>query len=672
MAGSVTTGSLAASALPSRARARRRFEPFALSLLLMLIGAGLGPAAAAGEWISRLQPPVEAYFWLAGEPVVLRLPPDLPEGTLDRLSLELNGAPVAASLERQGETTALRLQVPPKPGSHELRLVEALEGGGRAERGRWRIEVRDAAALAGQGQDGAASPMAGLLDEPQEDRAVEVVTGEGSATLKDERWEAGVESQAAGDAAAEEYQMQLRFRDGEIASEAKVGRQNLGAQGLIVEDAARPGASLSLETSDSRARVTGFALTEEAQFRDDPAARTEGPDRQVQGSHLAVRPIEALKDNLEVTGTYARGQVREGAAAEATESGDAWSLATDTRWLDERLRLRGEVARSRHDPDGVAGAQAPVAGEAYAGQVGITVLKDRSVADAPLNWDLGLEAERLGEGFASLANPDAEANRQTTALTSRMTWDDYALEARAGQRIDNVEALAALPVERTRDLELSGRYAPTTGPSEAPLPAWLGRPTVGLSFGVEDSHQESLPEDDGGLSASRRVDSTLSLGSDYGAWGWDLSQSLGSASDQAEGDRITYGTGLGARVALGQRLELAPNARWSQEQASASEATVEESWKVGLKAEVILLPDTLSSSLDYAYGYDWDTASTAVTQAVGGELLWRFLEAKEERPAMALSLAGSVEDRWDLGLPDDRSRDYQVFLNLKVSLPDGR
>lgn len=665
MAGNVTTASLGSSVLPGRARRRRRFEPFTLSLLLMLVGPG--PAAAAAEWISRLQPPAEAYFWLAGEPVVLRLPPDLPEGTLDRLALELNGAPVAASLERQGETTALRLQAPPEPGSHELRLVEALEGGGRSEHGRWRIEVREAAALAGRGQDAAASRMTGLLDEPREDRAVEVVTGDGSATLKDERWEAGVESKGS-----EEYQMQLRFRDGEIASEAKLGRQNLGAQGLVVEDAARPGASLSLETGDSRARVTGFALTEEAQLRGNPAARTEGPDRRVQGSHLAVRPIEALKDNVEVSGTYARGEVRDGAASETTESGDAWSLATDTRWLDERLRLRGEVARSRHDPDGGAGAQAPVAGEAYAGRVGVTVLKDRSVADAPLNWDLSLEAERLGRGFASLANPDAEANRQTTAVTSRLTWDDYALEAKAGQRIDNVEALAALPVEQTRDLELSGRYAPTSGPGEAPLPVWLGRPTVGLSFGVEDSRQESSPEGDGVPSASRRVDSTLSLGSDYGAWGWDLSQSLGSASDQAGGERVTYGTGLGARVALGRRLELAPSARWSQEQARSSEATVEENWEVGLKAEVILLPDTLSSSVDYAYGYDWDTAGTAVTQALGGELLWHFLEAEKERPAMALSLAGSVEDRWDLGVADDRTRDYQVFLNLKVSLPDGR
>ncbi|MDJ0942877.1 MAG: hypothetical protein QNJ30_05415 [Kiloniellales bacterium] len=663
MAGSGTADSLGAF-VP-----RGGVGAWCLSALLSLSFL-LGPAAAS-DWISRLQPPAEAYFWLAGEAVVLRLPQDLPAGTLDRLSLELDGEAVDASLERQGETVALRLEVPPAPGSHALRLVEALEGGGRAERGRWRIEVRDAAVPTDRGQDEAASRMAGLLDETQDDRTVEVVTGEGHATLKDERWEAGVEAQSAGDEAAEEYLMQLRFRDREIASEAKVGRHDLGAQGLVVEDAARPGASLSLETSDSRARVTGFALSEAAQLSDDPADRTEGPDRQVQGSHLALRPIEALKDNLAITGTYARGQVREGAAADATESGNAWSLATDTRWLDERLRLRGEVAGSRHDPDGPAGAQAPVAGAAYAGQVGITVLKDRTVAEAPLTWDLGLEAERLGQGFASLANPDAEANRQTTALTSRLTWDDYALEAKAGQRIDNVEALAALPVERTRDVELSGRYAPTTGPGEAPLPAWLGRPTVGLSFGVEDSRQDAPPEGSAGPSASRRVDSTLSLGSDYGAWGWDLSQSLGSASDQAEGERVTYGTGLGARVALGRRLELAPKARWSQEQARTSEATVEESWEVGVKAEVVLLPDTLSSSLDYAYGYDWDPASTAVTRALGGELLWRFLEAKQARPAMALSLGGSVEDRWDLGVAEDRSRDYQVFLNLKVSLPDG-
>ena len=664
MAGSGTAGGLGAPVPRGGVRAWCLSALVSLSFLV-------GPDAAAGDWVSRLQPPAEAYFWLAGEPVVLHLPPDLPAGTLDRLTLALDGDAVAARLERQGETTALRLQVPPAPGGHELRLVETLEGGVSLERGRWRIEVRDAS-LAGQGQGEASSRMAGLLEQPGEDQAAGAVTGEGNATLKEGRWEAGVEARSTDDEDSEAYLMQLRFRDRKIASEAKVGRHDLGAQGLVVEDAARPGASLSLETSDARARVTGFALTAEAELSDDPLARPEGPDRQVQGSHLAVRPIDALKDILAVTGTYAGGQVRDGAAAAVTESGDAWSLGGDTRWLDERLRLRGEVARSRHDPDGAAGTQAPVAAEAYAGQVGVTVLKDRRLGDAPLDWDLGLEAERLGHGFASLANPDAEANRQTTALTSRLTWDDYALDARAGQRIDNVEQLAGLPVERTRDLELSGRYAPTAGPDEAALPAWLGRPTVGLSFGVEDSRQDATADAEDPPGAERRVDSTLSLGSDYGAWGWDLSQSLGSSSDRAGGDRLTYGTDLGGRVALGQRLELAPNAGWSQEQARGSEEIVEESWEIGLKAEVILLPDSLSSSLDYAYGYDWDPASTAVTQALGGELLWRFLEARKDTAAMALSLAGSVEDRWDLGIADDRARDYQVFLNLKVSLPDGR
>ena len=56
--------------------------------------------------------------------------------------------------------------------------METPDGGKSVERGRWRIEVRDAAALAGRDQSEAASRMAGLLDEPQEDQAVEVVTGD--------------------------------------------------------------------------------------------------------------------------------------------------------------------------------------------------------------------------------------------------------------------------------------------------------------------------------------------------------------------------------------------------------------------------------------------------------------------------------------------------------------
>lgn len=653
---------------------------FTLFLISLAI-AGLGSATLAGQdWVSRLQPPAQGTYWQTDETLILLLPPNLPDGSLDRLTLELNAGPAAVAVERRDDATVLRLLEPLTAGTHDLRLLEKPAEGPAFDHGSWHIEVRpppQTAEETAEDDDGLWSRISRLL--ANEDNKADAVTDQGRAVVKDDRWEAAVhaeresldrQAQTAGAQAGEEYQMELRFRDEHLASEGRLGRHATGAESLVVDGSAQPGASLSLETTDSRARVTGFARTQEARLTDDPAYAPEGPDRQIQGTHLAVKPLAALKDNLEVTGTYYRGQLVEGSDTAATEAGDGWSLATDTRWLDRRLQLRGELAGTQHDPDGAAGSLDPVTGQAYAGLANVTLLRDREVAGSTLDWDLGLEAERLGSGFASLANPSAEANQQTTALTSRLSWDDYALEAKGSQRLGNIEDLAGLPRERTRDLELGGSYAPTRGPDEAPLPAWLGKPSIGLAFGVEDRRQTPPPDEAGGPLASREVDTTLRLGSDYQSWGWNLSQTLGSATDQAFGEAITSKTGLGARVALGERLVLAPNGQWSKAESLATREA-ERSWELGLQADVELLPETLTSSFNYAYGTTWDPASTEVTQALGGELLWRFREAEADRPAMALSLAGSVEDRWDLGLADTRTRDYQVFLNLRLSLPDG-
>lgn len=634
---------------------------------------------AATDWVSRLQPPAAGTYWLSDEPPVLLLPPDLPADGLDRLTLLVDQRPAAVAWERQDAALVLRLQAPLTEGNHDLRLVEGLEDGSTADRGRWRIEVRASQAVESE-SPGVWSRVTRLLGGGGEEPEAEAANGDGNAVVKEDRWEAEVRTnreyldrrdRTAGVEPGEEYRMQLRFRDERLLSEGQVGSHAAGSESLVVDGSAQPGASLSVETPDSRARVTGFARTQEARLTDDPAYAPEGPDRRIQGSQFAVKPVAPLKENLEVTGTYYQGQLLEGSGTAATEAGDGWSLATDTRWIARRLRLRGELARTRHDEDGAIGAREPVEGEAYAGLASIAILEDREVAGAPLDWDLSLEAERTGRGFASLANPGADENQQTTALSNRFAWDDYSLEARGSERIDNIEALAALPQERTRELELGGEYAPSVEPGDGTFPLWLGRPTIGLSFGVEDRRRASAADEAGSVTRSREYDTTLQLGSDYRFWGWDLSQSLGSAADEAIGDSVSSETGLGARVDVGERLVLAPNGRWSKVE-SLSTREAERSWELGVQADLILLPETLTSSLNYAYGTTWDPVSREASQALGGELVWRFQQADEDRPALDLSLAGSVEDRWDLGLSDDRTRDYQVFLNLRFTLPEDR
>ncbi len=682
---------------PPARHQNRRFAfrgPAGVALLLAAwLGLGLAIAfphgAKAQAWQPELQPPQNGDYWAPNDPISIYIPPEVPVEVLQNLALELDNFDVTSLIQREGDFALLRLPEPLSPGEHRLRLVEYGQDGSIIERGVWTIEVRKSQAFQNlEAEANVAFDATRVLTGDNLQGADDNVFqsgGDGRVVVQEGNWSASAranylydsrEDQSLTDNKADlgEYLTTLSFQGDDLSSNARLGHHDIGANDFIMTDFNRRGLSLDFGTAESAVQVTGFALASEALLGIDRFSGIEDSGDRVQGAHIRLRPIDSLRDNLELTGTYYLGEKNDAGdndfSIEEQSDGNGFSVVADSLWLDQRLRLRGEFSRSRFDLDGSNGAVDPETDEGYSALVNYAVLSNELVDDLPLNWNLGLQHERLGTFFGSIANPFLVGDRITTTVFSDVTWDTFAFQAQAGHQTNNVNSLDDLPRDRTLNLFLNGSYAIFPGPDEEPLPAWLGLPSLGLSFNIVDIEQTDLPEDFTDDAESQTVSSTLSFSTSYDTWSWYLSETVNAVNDRAGGDGDTLGflTSLGSQFLIGERLELGPYTQWSMDDNQNLNETV-HTWLVGFSAGAEILPGTLSSNLNYSYSHSRGAQNTLDTHIFGGELLWTFLQAEQNRPGVALSLSGSIQDSHGDAILSTQDRVYQVFVSLKTTLP---
>ena len=649
------------------------------------------------DWQPVLQPSQSGDYWAPNDPIAIFIPPELPIEVLQNLALELDNFDVTSLIQREGDFALLRLPEPLAPGEHRLRLVEYGQDSSITERGFWTFEVRKNAAFQNvEASANVAFDSTRILTGDNLQGADDNIFqsgGEGRIVVQEGNWSASTQANYLYDSRDEqsltgreadlgEYLTTLSFQGDDLSSNARLGHHDIGASDFIMSDFYRRGLSLDIGSADSAVQVTGFALSSQALLGIERISGIEDPDDRVQGAHVRLRPIDSLRDNLELTGTYYLGEKTDtfdndfdiafddAFDIEERSDGSGFAVAADSLWFGERLRLRGEFSRSRFDLDGAGGAVDPETDEAYSALANYAILQNELVDELPLNWNLGIQHERLGTFFGSIANPFLIGDRITTTLFSDVTWDTFAFQAQAGHQTNNVNSLDGLPRDRTLNLFLNGSYAIFPGPEEEPLPEWLGLPSLGLSFSIVDIDQTDRPDDFIGEAESQTISSTASFSTSYDTWSWYLSETVSSVNDTVGGDGDTLGflTSLGSQFLVGNRVSLAPYTQWSLDESQNLNDTV-HTWLVGFGAGAEILPSVLSTNLNYSYSHARGAQNTLDTHIFGGELLWTFLRAEQNRPGMAFALSGTIQESHGSAILSTQDRVYQVFLSLKTTLP---
>jgi hypothetical protein len=647
-----------------------------------------GPAAAQ-DWVPELQPPTAGGFFTADEVIVIVIPDDVAAAGGVQLAVELDEFDITALVHQEGGRLLLDPPEPLATGNHQLRLVEYGADGSIIERGAWTFEVREGEGLqkilasANNGVD-LFYRFAGndLINPP--DNFTAQGAGDARAHVADQDWSLDANANYFLNSQQDQTVDGRRFDVGEYLFSGNyttsptdmnlsLGHQDIGADNLIMSDFYRRGLSVTLAQPDENLSVTAFALSSEPTLGASNFTGVADQQNRVQGVSLSARPIESLSENVLVTGTFYQGETRAVGSANGQisedSSGTGGALALDTLWLENRLRLRGEVALTRFDFDD-SGSLPADNDLAYDLLASYALIPGGDVDGEYLSWDVGVQHKRVGTFFATIANPFVVSDRETTSVFTNATIGEVSMQAQAGYETSNVEELNSLPTDRTLFATFNGSYTPVMEPDEEGNYGWLGQPTFGLSLNFNDGKQIDVPTGFLVLGGDYQVRSaTVSVATFYETWGWNASQTVNSFQDRTgtTGDTMNYLTDLGLQFQPSPELSINPYAQLSIFRDDASTSDL-DSVNLGLDIAADLIPEVLTATLNTSLNLTESIDHTPDTYFVGGEILWNAIPAEVNRPGVALGLTGSYQhsDDSDFFIADDV---LQVFGKLKLQMP---
>ncbi len=676
-------------------------------LLVTLLAALLPTLAAATvptDWTPELLVP-EKGIRAPLDPVRFLLP-ELSAATLEKLALELDSFDVTAYVSSaDGRHAEFTPPQPIGPGKHELRLIEYQAGGRMVERGRWTLEIRSGEGYRDASLNGTLvfnltrrlasdNLAAGAPGPNQADGALSL-----RGTMADDDWKVT----GAADLLGNSQHAQLLRKDGPIDLAtflvtgekgpvvAQVGHHAVGPDSLVMQGFSRRGVSAGVKSADGGAALTAFALNTGNVVGFQDGLGVGDSDKRTVGAVASVKPLAGR--DLSIWGTWlsGAGQDQTGSSGSglagdpARSKGHAAALSGYGVFLDNRLQVRAETARSHFDADGPGtdtdGDGKIDSDEPYRDGNGHLLMLSMSpwgtleAAGRPVALSFGLERRRIDTWFRSPAASGAARDTDLWKGGMHFDWAGLHGDASLARATDNVDDQPNVARSRSLQGNFSMGWYPEFAPDAGGQPAipWYGQPYLGLAWGQTDL---DVINGTGALAAGalRNTDSlTLSATFSRSTWFWGVSHTLGKDEDrrQAAPDLSLSSTQLFGSVQVSERLSLGPTVSYAVTSESDAPAGVTAKDRTTLTAG-LYASYTLSDTVNLGAGYslsDDDTSdgiSQRRAQDINARLSWTMAQPKEHRPGLTLMLDGNQHEESGSGAGADN---WQVFLRAVIGLP---
>ena len=654
---------------------------FSLLLLAAL------PAQAALEWQPEFVQPTDRTYRSPEEALRLFIPPGVPVETLQVLSLELDGIDVTAMITTEGDHAIYTPVRPIAWGKHQLRLVENSADGDIIERGFWEFEVRKSENFREASLDiNASVDISERIGDNHLNYLPNKTQATGSVTLTNNLanndWRSEVSIPLLYNTEAIERKVELGdYLAGwqRKSFQTQLGHHAIAADNLIMSGFQRRGLSASYTLPDNTL-LTGFAMRgSQVSGFERGLGLGDSTDR-IQGGMVTAYPVQTEGKTVEVSASYLSGDAPDFgvgiAGGDTYTGGDAWSIHVDSLSLQNRLRARGEFARSAYDFDG-NGANKDEKDHAYSLLLSYKPWLEKEVNGQYIDWTFSAEYKRFGTFFRTVANPGAVADRKMGRLSSDLTWGAWELRAQVAQESDNVEDIATLPRIRTRLGALSASYSPPSDYDDEgnPLLKWYGQPSYSLNTTLQK--QKTTQHASAASTTSTDIQTnvvgfTANFG--YESWNWGLGHTWMRIDDDSlfagtpsTDDIVNNSTSLNASFAFTENYQLSPQVSWDKTKYMDLGYNDQRLlWAIGLDA--IFIPGKLTGRLNYDMNRSWvsDDSSDNKTHQLGASLTWVAIQARPQKPGLTWTLTGDYNDYKDKVTSDNDTDFYQVFLRAQI------
>lgn len=438
----------------------------------------------------------------------------------------------------------------------------------------------------------------------------------------------------------------------------QVGQQTLSEQNLILRDFRRRGFSLQTRGGPADASLTGFLLRADRSAPEGGEWGIEDENNRIAGAVGGLAPEWTGPVRMRVSAGVLSGR-RPGRFSGEIQQGDAWTAAAEAA-LWERLQLRGEIAGTRsgtaelrHDAD-----------EGRATSVSARYRSTVRLEDAaPIDWSMGVENLAVGPGFHSLGNPSLPSDRSRLRLFGGVSQERLQLSAEVARERSQGGG-HRLPVAAERhDASLQLRYE-----VDRPLPPLLGTPRYTLlldGFRRRPLHSETggRTADDEQMKMQYRVDFSRER------FNWGAGYLISTYRDWNDDPNNSFQRSVELRVdaRLFPRFSLLTTAELGT---TFTEAEEMDLVKLGLKGELILLPDRLTGGWDMSMAQnDLVSGGRDISTVLAGNLTWTVRQPEKGQAGFDLALSASRRERENTDRPWLDRMDYLLYLSLTMTLP---
>jgi hypothetical protein len=305
----------------------------------------------------------------------------------------------------------------------------------------------------------------------------------------------------------------------------RVGLQDPGADGLILQGVPHRGVSARIGGDPEAARLTTFVLNEGGTADAPGDLGLDDPSGRIAGARLFLE--RGRGETFALMGTASVIWGPNGARA--------WSLSAETPHLGP-FCLAGEVAGTGSADEGQGSGLALAAGLSTAAPLPVVAA----------TYHLSLDWKRVGAQFTSPGFPSQENNAQDASLHGGFSWWAFGFEAGANDHRENVDRLPGLPDVEIWQTSLNLTLHPRKILQGGSWPFFLEHPVWNVYY--KNSYQQTEPWDDPQIAVAQGCVSGLRLHFGMPPCAWELDWSLSTQEnfDQQGGQVRTRLMGLQA------------------------------------------------------------------------------------------------------------------------------
>lgn len=471
-----------------------------------------------------------------------------------------------------------------------------------------------------------------------------------------------------------EYELAARYTHEHVIVSGRLGDQSLSYDTLLTRDYRSRGATLALSAASGRVDVQGMALRTAPVVGSQPMLGIGSPSQRLEGISVGLRPLETRAGGIRIRSTYFTGEgatigfAQEGDALDS--SGDGAGVALESEWFDDRLRLGAEYARTHYDVDGAGAGVSAQSDHAMAFKLGFAPIDGRRATSSLQELQFGLEYERIGTFFHSLANPTLRPDRASTRGFSAFAWGNVSGGLDLYRETNNVNDLSIYTTDRLSNYQLGLTYQHSAawGSQQS---RWLGTPFITVNASATDLSRLKTPTDYEGPTLDQEIGSlSLSAGSALDTWSWALTYGYNRMDDRGDLQLQSRSRLLGLQLS-GWLFDALSWSSSAQRELVREQLTGETSkrWIWNNSLSMSALDGRFNAALNHALDRSSGSEDHPTRAVLNGELSWTLLTPLANRLGITLGLAG-VAEFGSSGVAELAGQDrHQLFVILRLVAP---